>query len=183
MTWLSLRRQCKEVPSSVVKHTALTQKISIATAVDGVKVGRSSRLEHPPPQTTMEGVLDGPGSGPGKGKKGCNGDEFVEPGEKDTQVQLVISMVLGLTAFMAFCVSKTATPRVLECMHADPSDPVPCRHCAHDGKTYMPRGGDSSNPRQSNYLLCPTPSLGGCPPCTGSQKIKCWKLPGLMPTW
>lgn len=70
----------------------------------------------------MEGVLDGPGSGPGKGKKGCSGNEFVQPGEKDTQVQLVISMALGLTAFMAFCVSKTAAQKFLECMHADPSD-------------------------------------------------------------
>lgn len=45
------------------------------------------------------------GSG-GKGKKGCDGDgsRFVQPGEKDTQVQLVISLALGLTAFLAFCV-------------------------------------------------------------------------------
>lgn len=52
----------------------------------------------------MEGVLDGPG----KGKNGCDGsgNEFVQPGEKDTQVQLVISLVLGLTAFVAFCVSS-----------------------------------------------------------------------------
>lgn len=50
-------------------------------------------------------ILDG-----GKGQKGCvgNGDEFVQPGEKDTQVQLVISLVLGLTAFLAFCVSRVA---------------------------------------------------------------------------
>lgn len=52
--------------------------------------------------SAMEDILDG-----GKGKKGCDGsgDEFVQPGEKDTQVQLVISLVLGLTAFLAFCVS------------------------------------------------------------------------------
>jgi hypothetical protein len=45
---------------------------------------------------------------PHKGKKGnCDGsgDEFVQPGEKDTYVQLVISLSLGLTAFIAFCVS------------------------------------------------------------------------------
>lgn len=56
----------------------------------------------------MEDVLDGPG----KGKKGCDGsgDEFVQPGEKDTQVQLVISLALGLTAFLAFCVSDDWVP-------------------------------------------------------------------------
>ena len=43
---------------------------------------------------------------PHKWKKGnCSGDEFVQPGEKDTYVQLVISLALGLTAFIAFCVS------------------------------------------------------------------------------
>lgn len=46
-------------------------------------------------------------SAPGKGKKGCDGNEFVQPGEKDTQVQLVISLVLGLTAFVSFCVSTS----------------------------------------------------------------------------
>lgn len=53
--------------------------------------------------------MEGPSDGPGKGKKGCDGLVFVQPGEKDTQVQLVISATLGLTAFLAFCVSKTPT--------------------------------------------------------------------------
>lgn len=44
------------------------------------------------------------GDGPGKGKKGCDGSDYVQPGEKDTQVQLVISLALGLTAFITFCV-------------------------------------------------------------------------------
>lgn len=40
-------------------------------------------------------------------KLGCNstGDDIVQPGDKDTQVQLVISLSLGITAFLAFCVS------------------------------------------------------------------------------
>ncbi|PSR80215.1 hypothetical protein BD289DRAFT_71510 [Coniella lustricola] len=44
----------------------------------------------------------------GKGKKGCDGDgnQFVQPGEKDTQVQLVISLTLGLTAFISFCILR-----------------------------------------------------------------------------
>lgn len=51
----------------------------------------------------MENIFDGK---PGKGKNGCDGtgSEFVQPGEKDTQVQLVISLALGSTAFIAFCV-------------------------------------------------------------------------------
>lgn len=36
----------------------------------------------------------------------CNGDGLVEPDNKDTQVQLVISLSLGVTAFLLFCVSS-----------------------------------------------------------------------------
>lgn len=41
-----------------------------------------------------------------KTKDRCDGsgNEFVQPGEKDTYVQLVISLALGSTAFFAFCV-------------------------------------------------------------------------------
>lgn len=39
------------------------------------------------------------------GDKKCNGDLYTGPGWKDTQVQLVISLSLGLSAFLAFCVS------------------------------------------------------------------------------
>ncbi|KAK3935824.1 DUF221-domain-containing protein [Diplogelasinospora grovesii] len=42
------------------------------------------------------------------GKKNCSGDEYVGPGTKDTQVQLVISLALGVSAFLAFC---TLRPR------------------------------------------------------------------------
>jgi hypothetical protein len=34
----------------------------------------------------------------------CMGENYVGPGKKDTQVQLVISLALGLSAFLAFCV-------------------------------------------------------------------------------
>lgn len=53
------------------------------------------------------------GDGPGKGKKGCDGsgNDFVQPGEKDTQVQLIISLALGLTAFVAFCVCPSRAVR------------------------------------------------------------------------
>lgn len=57
---------------------------------------------------------------PNKGKKGScdgSGDEFVQPGEKDTYVQLVISLALGSTAFIAFCVSPKS--RLLESPIAD----------------------------------------------------------------
>ncbi|KAK7733669.1 hypothetical protein SLS53_008136 [Cytospora paraplurivora] len=45
----------------------------------------------------------------GKEKKDrCDdsGNEFVQPGEKDTYVQLVISLALGSTAFFAFCILR-----------------------------------------------------------------------------
>ncbi|KUI66088.1 Calcium permeable stress-gated cation channel 1 [Cytospora mali] len=45
----------------------------------------------------------------GSGKKDrcdSSGNEFVQPGEKDTYVQLVISLSLGLSAFFAFCILR-----------------------------------------------------------------------------
>ncbi|KAK1829995.1 hypothetical protein QBC39DRAFT_120853 [Podospora conica] len=39
----------------------------------------------------------------GDGEKKCNGDLYAGPGGIDTQVQLVISLSLGLSAFFAFC--------------------------------------------------------------------------------
>lgn len=43
-----------------------------------------------------------------KTKDRCDGsgNEFVQPGEKDTYVQLVISLALGSTAFFAFCILR-----------------------------------------------------------------------------
>ena len=38
-------------------------------------------------------------------KEKCLADDYVGPGAKDTQVQLVISLALGVSAFLAFCVS------------------------------------------------------------------------------
>lgn len=35
----------------------------------------------------------------------CDGREYVRPGEKDIYVQLTISLALGLSAFIVFCVS------------------------------------------------------------------------------
>lgn len=56
------------------------------------------------------------GDSPGKGKKGCegSGSDFVQPGEKDTQVQLIISLALGLTAFVAFCVRSLSEDEITE---------------------------------------------------------------------
>lgn len=39
------------------------------------------------------------------GDKTCSGEDFVQPGTVDTTVQLVISVSLGFSAFIAFCVS------------------------------------------------------------------------------
>jgi len=35
----------------------------------------------------------------------CPGHDYVKPGKTDIKVQLVISLGLGITAFLAFCVS------------------------------------------------------------------------------
>ena len=40
-------------------------------------------------------------------KNKCRGADSVGPNTKDTQVQLVISLALGLSAFFAFCVRIT----------------------------------------------------------------------------
>ncbi|KAK4174508.1 hypothetical protein QBC36DRAFT_333527 [Triangularia setosa] len=39
-------------------------------------------------------------------KPKCDGDEYVKPGPKDFQVQLAISLALGLSAFLAFCILR-----------------------------------------------------------------------------
>jgi hypothetical protein len=36
----------------------------------------------------------------------CSGDDYVQPGSVDTTVQLVISLALGFSAFLAFCVRQ-----------------------------------------------------------------------------
>lgn len=36
----------------------------------------------------------------------CSGNPYVRPGATDTKVQLAISLLLGLTGFVAFCVSR-----------------------------------------------------------------------------
>ncbi|EON97141.1 putative duf221-domain-containing protein [Phaeoacremonium minimum UCRPA7] len=41
-----------------------------------------------------------------KSKECEGGDKFVKPGTKDTQVQLVISLALGISAFLAFCILR-----------------------------------------------------------------------------
>lgn len=39
----------------------------------------------------------------------CNPDKIAGPGSTDTYVQLAISLTLGFSAFIAFCVSLTAS--------------------------------------------------------------------------
>jgi hypothetical protein len=49
----------------------------------------------------------------------CLPDTYVGPGKKDTQVQLVISLALGLSAFFSFCVRPSALlPQVQACPSA-----------------------------------------------------------------
>ncbi|KAK0748396.1 hypothetical protein B0T21DRAFT_406918 [Apiosordaria backusii] len=39
-------------------------------------------------------------------KPKCDGDEYIKPGKKDFQVQFAISLALGLSAFLAFCILR-----------------------------------------------------------------------------
>ena len=39
----------------------------------------------------------------------CKGDEYVGPGNKDTWYQFIISVSLGISAFLSFCVSQVQT--------------------------------------------------------------------------
>jgi len=48
--------------------------------------------------------------GHGRDDKNCDGDLYAGPGNMDTKVQLVISLSLGLSAFLAFCVSSPQWP-------------------------------------------------------------------------
>ena len=47
----------------------------------------------------------------------CDGEEYVLPKNKAIFVQLWLSLILGVSAFLAFCVSPF------------PTDRVPCLHC------------------------------------------------------
>ncbi|KAK0731013.1 hypothetical protein B0H67DRAFT_528330 [Lasiosphaeris hirsuta] len=68
---------------------------------------------------------DDPGSGDGNGK--CNGDDYTGPGTKDTQVQLVISLALGVSAFLAFCILRPRWKSLYAARkrHLDPSIGLP----------------------------------------------------------
>ena len=59
----------------------------------------------------------------GPDKDHCRGEDYVGPGTKDTQVQLVISLALGLSAFLAFCVRLSLVFRVLRLFPFLPSTP------------------------------------------------------------
>lgn len=50
----------------------------------------------------------------------CNGQDSIRPAsktERDLEVQLVLSLILGIGAFIAFCVSL-GIPRLLRCCAA-----------------------------------------------------------------
>lgn len=42
--------------------------------------------------------------------KTCTDRDFTQPGSTDTTVQLVISLLLGFSAFFSFCVSLSEEP-------------------------------------------------------------------------
>lgn len=88
---------------------------------------------------------------PNKGKKGScdgSGNEFVQPGEKDTYVQLVISLALGSTAFLAFCVSPVEKdPSPHRRSIGDDAEMCPNRSYVHGGSRCTPPDAASLAPR------------------------------------
>ncbi|KAL2021369.1 hypothetical protein VTK56DRAFT_7234 [Thermocarpiscus australiensis] len=64
---------------------------------------------------------------PDKDKDKCLGDNYVGPGKTDTQVQLVISLTLGLSAFLAFCTFRPRWKSLYAARkwHPDPSVGLP----------------------------------------------------------
>ncbi|KAH8890467.1 DUF221-domain-containing protein [Thozetella sp. PMI_491] len=59
--------------------------------------------------------------------KSCTGRDFVQPGNTDIKVQLVLSLALGVTAFMAFCILRPRWPGLYAARkrHLDPSIGIP----------------------------------------------------------
>ncbi|KAI0125614.1 hypothetical protein BJ170DRAFT_439868 [Xylariales sp. AK1849] len=57
----------------------------------------------------------------------CDGNEAVRPDSKDIYVQLVISLTLGLTAFVAFCILRPRWPTLYAARrrHSDPKIGLP----------------------------------------------------------
>lgn len=59
-----------------------------------------------------------------------SGDDAVRPGKKNVYVQLVLSLALGLSAFVAFCVSfgavflKIGQASLIVCPPVDPTAPM-----------------------------------------------------------
>jgi len=111
------------------------------------------------PALHIFGGGDGDGDGDG-GTEGCNGNAQVGPGARDTQVQLVISLLLGVSAFLAFCVGSSPL-----FFFADAQSSTTTRLSARDGSPSTPPASDTST-RPSVCLLSPTPSSDGCPPST-----------------
>lgn len=57
----------------------------------------------------MDLLLEDAGNPGNQKNKTCTDQDFTRPGSTDTTVQLVISLVLGFSAFFAFCVSLPST--------------------------------------------------------------------------
>jgi hypothetical protein len=93
-------------------------------------------------------------------QKNCTAYNPTDPanGQKDIYVQLVLSLALGVSAFLGFCVS----------ILGDLCDQTTDHHsfCAHDGKAYTPHAKDriAMLMHSPNFLIL---SSDGCPCCIG----------------
>lgn len=74
----------------------------------------------------------------------CKGEDALAPGNKDIFVQLVISFALGISAFIAFCVSPRS-PGLGLCITL--TCPALGSFFVPDGRHSMPQESDTATPK------------------------------------
>jgi hypothetical protein len=142
----------------------------------------------------MNMFKDPDGGNPDKDK--CLGENYVGPGKLDTQVQLVISLSLGLSAFFAFCVGPLPpstfylphTHSLLTALTVTPGSPPTMEDALRRPKTTLephPRPTRAArhllwmDPRTLQDYRAAGPLLG---------RTRCLRLPGILqdvhaPVW
>ena len=74
----------------------------------------------------------------------CDPEKYIRPGDKDLVVQLVLSLIIGVSSFLAFCVRNPSlqTFRWIARLTTDTLH----RYCAHDGPNSTPPASAVSSP-------------------------------------
>src|SRR3569833_4722910 len=109
------------------------------------------------------------------------GHDYVKPGMTDIKVQLVFSLGLGISAFLAFCVSL-GTISASSAHDGYPFVISPGRHYGHDGNPCMRRASATPIPA-SRRRSCTTRSREGARSGTRSRRSRCSRHPAWMPLW